>query len=93
MRVIVLMDPSTRRTWGTPASLLEGAPDKAWSARARVRRPAGQGLARRLLGRGSSWIGSCEQPPSGTWRRVRASRRDPWEPSARHGTVWSWWCQ
>ena len=93
MRVIVLMDPSTRRTWGTPPSLVEGDPDQTTSTAAPVRHPAGQGLARRLPGRMSSWIGSFEQPPSGTWRRIRASRRNPWEPSARHRAVWSWWCR
>jgi len=82
MRVIVLMDPSTRRTWGTPPSLVEGDPDRARSAGARVRRPAGQGLARRRLSQVSSWFGGCHQLSS-----------DPWEPSARHRTLWSWWCR
>jgi len=84
MRVIVLMDPSTRRPWVTPRSLIEGDPDQTRSARAPVRRPAGQGLARRLLDRVSSWFGGCQQPPSDT--------SDTWEPGARHRTVWSWWC-
>jgi hypothetical protein len=82
MRVIVLMDPSTRRTWGTPQSLVEGDPDQTRSPAAPMRRPGGQGLARRLLGRVSSWFGGCQQLPS-----------DTWEPSARHRTLWSWWCR
>ena len=82
MRVIVLMDPSTRRTWGTPQSLLEGDPDQTRSPAAPMRRPGGQGLARRLLGRVSSWFGGCQQLPS-----------DTWEPSARHSTLWSRWCR
>ena len=80
MRVIVLMDPSTRRTWGTPPSLLEGDSDQTRSPAAPMRRPAGQGLARRLLGGVSSWFGGYEQPPSTTW-----------EPTAHHRTLWSWW--
>jgi hypothetical protein len=57
-------------------------------------RPAGQGLLLRLLGRVGAWFGICEQTPSGAWHRLRAARRDPWEPGARrsHSTVWSWWC-
>jgi len=82
MRVIVLMDSSTRRTWGTPRSLIEGDSDQTMSTAAPVRRPAGQGLARRLLGRVSSWFCSCQQPPSNIW-----------EPSARHRAVWSRWCR
>jgi hypothetical protein len=82
MRVIVLMDPSTRRTWGMPQSLLEGDPDQTRSTGAPVWRPAGQGLARRLLGRVSSWFGGCEEHPS-----------DTWEPSGRHRMLWSWWCR
>jgi hypothetical protein len=80
MRVIVLMDPSTRRTWGTPRSLLEGDADQTRSTATPVRRPAGQGLARRRLGRVSSWSSGCQQPPPETW-----------EPSAGHRMLWSWW--
>jgi hypothetical protein len=79
MRAIVLMDPSTRRTWGTPRSLVEGDADESRSTAAPVRRPGGQGLVRWLLGR----VSSCQQLPSGTW-----------EPSARHRRLWrSWWCR
>ena len=80
MRVIVLMDPSTRRPWGTPRSLIEGDSDQTRSTATPVRRPVGQGLARRLLGRVSSWSGGCQQLPPETW-----------EPTAHHRTLWSWW--
>ena len=82
MRVIVLMDPSTRRPWGTPPSLIEGDCDQTSNTATPVRRPAGQGLARRLLSRVSSWFHGHAQLPS-----------DIWEPPARHRTLWSWWCQ
>ena len=82
MWVIVLMDPSTRRPWCTPPSLVEGDSDQTRSTAAPVRRPAGQKSARQLLSRVSSWFGGCQQSPSHTW-----------EPRVRHRTVWSWWCR
>ena len=93
MRVTYFIDPVSGWTWWTPQSPVEDGPPSREDHRG-AQRPAGQGLAVGLLGRVGAWFGICEQAPSGAWRRVRAARRDPWEPGARrsHSTVWSWWC-
>jgi hypothetical protein len=92
MRVEFFVDPASGWTWWTPESLVEDGPRSDEEFAGAPRRPAGQGLVLRLLGRVGAWFGVCEQTPSGAWRRVRVARRDPWEPGVRHSTVWSWWC-
>jgi hypothetical protein len=93
MRVEFFMDPASGWAWSTPASLVQdGRPRSDEEPTGAPRRPAGQSLVVRLLGRVGAWFGVCEQTPSGAWRRLRVARRDPWEPGARHSTVWSWWC-
>jgi hypothetical protein len=92
MRVEFFIDPASGWTWWTSASLVEDEPRSGEQRTSAWRRPAGQGLPLRLLGRVGAWFGVCEQTPSGAWRRLRATHRDPWEPGGRHSTVWSWWC-
>jgi hypothetical protein len=93
MRVEFFMDPASGWAWSTPGSLVEdGRPRSDEEPTGAPRRPAGQGLVQRLLGRLGAWFGVDEQTPSGAWRRLRVARRDPWDPGARHSTVWSWWC-
>jgi hypothetical protein len=91
---VVFIDPITGWTWWTPQSLVEDEPRSDEERADACQRPAGQGLALRLLGPVGAWFGICEQTSSGAWRRLRVARRDPWEPGARrnHSTVWGWWC-
>jgi len=92
MRTIFFTDPVSGWIWRTPPPV-EAEPRGDGDPTDASRRPAGQALAVRLLGRVGAWFGICEQTPSGGWRRLRVARRDPWEPGARrdHSTVWSWW--
>ena len=65
MRMICLIDPSTRRMRKLPQPLLEEL-DRTSSARASSRRPAGQFRVRRLLGWASSRFDGCEEPRTDT---------------------------
>jgi hypothetical protein len=93
MRMIFFMDPVNGWRW-TPPLPVDAEPPGDGDPAGVPPRPAGQGLVVRLLGRVGTWLGIGEQTPSGRWRRLRATRPDPWEPGARrqHRTVWSWWC-
>jgi hypothetical protein len=94
MRVEFFIDPASGWSRWTPASLVEDAPHADEDRLAARRPPTGQSLQLRLLGWVGAWVGVAEQAPSGEWRRIPASRRDPWEPGGhRHRTVWSWWCR
>jgi hypothetical protein len=93
MWVEFFVDPVSGWTRWTSPLLAETEPRADEDHTGATQRPARQGLLLRLLGRVGVWLGSCAQTPSGAWRRVRTGRRDPWDPGARHSTVWSWWCR
>jgi hypothetical protein len=94
MRVEFFIDPASGWTGWIPQWPAEAGPSPDKERTAAPRRPAGQSLVVRLLGRVGARFGVRSQTPSGAWQRARTSRHDPWEPSARrtHSTVWSWWC-
>jgi hypothetical protein len=93
MWVEFFVDPVSGWTRWTSPLLAETEPRADEDHTGATQRPARQGLLLRLLGRVGVWLGSCAQTPSGARRRVRTGRRDPWDPVARHSTVWSWWCR
>jgi hypothetical protein len=95
MRAEFFLDPASGWTCWIPQWPAEAGPRADEDHTAAVRRPAGQGLVVRLLGRVGAWFGVCEQAPSGAWQRVHIPCRDPWEPNARrtHSSVWSGWCR
>jgi tetratricopeptide (TPR) repeat protein len=94
VRMVFFMDPVSGWSWWTPLLPVEAKPPDERDPTDASACPAGQGLVVGLLGGVGAWLGVCEQTPSGRWRRLHVSRRDPWEPGARrhHRTVWSWWC-
>jgi hypothetical protein len=92
MRVEFFIDPASGWTGWIPRWPAEAGPRPDKDRTIAPRRPAGQSLVVRLLGRMGAWFGVCERTPSGAWQRVHVPRRDPWEPGTRHSTVWSWWC-
>ena len=93
MRMEFFIDPASGWTGWITQWPAEAGPRPDKDRTAGPRRPAGQPLVVRPLGRVGTWCGVCSHTPSGAWQPVHVPRRDPWEPSARrtHSTVWSWW--
>jgi hypothetical protein len=94
MRVEFFIDPASGWTGWIPQWPAEAGPSPDKERTAAPRRPAGQSLVVRLLGRVGARFGGCEQTSSGTWRRIRPAHRSSSQPAARgnHSSVWSWWC-
>lgn len=71
----LFVDLASGWTCWIPRWPAEGEPAADEGPAAATRRPRGQELVARLLGRVAAWLGISEPSPSGGWTRVHAPRR------------------